>query len=293
MNRMRGWGLLLAVAVPLLIFFSWSRLGGEKARINLDRYADWSATHGGALMQPLAEYFLRHKKLALPGDVTLPAIPQNSGVKSWVLQPDTTLLVELDATVDGRKVQLRYVPLVRSATGIFYDCVSATSPVQVGRFCQGETLKADADIPAQLQANAQALQNLPAVQSASGVDLPTGAAAGSVVVVPANAADLNHCGFQCVKPQSCVTPRPLACGRTVDEGNSRHLDVSATSDDFRGNQFATRSAVDAACAQALGAGYKVVNAASLGGVFKLTGGNEYWVNNDLRTENNCWASDTR
>lgn len=293
MNRMRGWGLLLAVAVPLLIFFSWSRLGGEKARINLDRYADWSAQHSGVLMRPLTEYFLQHKKLAAPGDVALPAVPGNSGVKRWALQADTTLLVELDATVDGRAVQLRYVPLVRSASGIIYDCVSATSPVQVGRFCQGEVLKTEADIPAQLQANAQALQNLPAVLSASGVDLPAGAAAGSVVVVPANAADLNHCGFQCVKPQSCVTPRPLACGRTVDEGNSRHLDVSATSDDFRGNQFATRSAADAACAQALGTGYRVVNAASLGGVFKLTGGNEYWVHNDLRTENNCWAGDTR
>jgi hypothetical protein len=293
MNRMRGWGLLLAVAVPLLIFFSWSRLGGEKARINLDRYSDWSAQHSGVLLQPLAAYFLQHKKLATPEEVTLPPVPQNSGIKRWTLQPDGTLLVELDAAVEGRTVQLRYVPLVRSASGIFYDCVSATSPLHVGRFCQGEVLKTEADIPAQLQANTQALQNLPPVLSASGVDLPAGAAMGSVVVVPTNPADMNHCGYQCVQPQSCVTPRPLACGRTVDEGNSRHLDVSATPEDFRGNQFATRSAADAACAQTLGAGYRVVNAASLGGVFKLTGGNEYWVHHDLRSENNCWASDVR
>ena len=293
MSRMRGWGLLLAVAVPLLIFFSWSRLGGEKARINLDRYADWSATNSGVLIRPLVDYFLRYKKLATPGDVTLPDVPKNSGVKSWALQPDSTLLVELDAKVDGRAVQLRLVPLVRSATGVFYDCVSTTSPVQVGRFCESEVLKTEADIPAQLQTNAQVLQNLPAVQSASGVDLPADATAGSVVVVPANAADLNHCGFQCVKPQSCVTPRPLACGHTVDEGNSRRLEVSATNEDFRGSQFATRSAADAACAQALGAGYRVVGAASLGGVFKLAGGNEYWVHNDVRAESNCWANDTR
>lgn len=215
MGRMRGWGLLLAVAVQLLIFFSWSRLGGEKARINLDRYADWSAQYSGALMRPLSAYFLQHKKLAIPGDVALPAVPTNSGVKRWGLQADTTLLVELDATVDGHPVLLRYVPLVRSASGIFYDCVSATSPVQVGRFCRGEVLKTEADIPAQLQANTQALQNLPAVQSASGVALPAGATAGSVVVVPANAADLNQCGFQCVQPQSCVTPRPLAWARAT------------------------------------------------------------------------------
>ena len=57
--------------------------------------------------------------------------------------------------------------------------------------------------------------------------------------------------------------------------------------------LATRSAADQACTQSLGAGYRVADAASLGGVFKLTGGNEYWVHNDLRTENNCWAGDTR
>lgn len=50
MSRMRGWGLLLAVAVPLLIFFSWSRLGGETARINLERYEAWAGHDAAALM---------------------------------------------------------------------------------------------------------------------------------------------------------------------------------------------------------------------------------------------------
>jgi hypothetical protein len=290
MGRMRGWGLLLAVCVPLLIFFSWSRLGSEKARINLERYEDWSANHGGALMRPLHAYFLKNQKPALPGDVELPAVPANSGVKTWAVQPDSTLLVELDAKVDGRVVQLKYVPLVRSAAGIFYDCVSATSPVQVGRMCRAEVLKSEADIPAQLAANAQVLRDLPATVSTAGVALQAGTS-GSVVVVPANPADLNQCGFQCVKPQSCITPRPLACGKTVDEGNSRHLEVAATSDDFRGNSFATRSAADQACTQSLGAGYRVADAASLGGVFKLTGGNEYWVHDGMSPQNNCWASD--
>ena len=283
MTRMRGWGLLLAVCVPLLILFSWSRLGSESSRINLERYETWSAENSAVLMRPLMQYFMKNKKPARPGDWTLPAVPKNSGVKAWSLQADTTLLVELDAKVDGRAVRLTYVPLVRSDNGIFYDCVSATSPVQVGRFCRSEVLKSEADIAAQLDANARVLGGFPASTGAS----------GSVVAVPATPADLNNCGFKCVKPQSCATPRPLACGVVVDEGNSRWLEVSATPDAFRGSDFATRSAADKACEQALGAGHRVAAAASLGGVFQLAGGNEYWVHNDLRTEANCWAADNR
>jgi hypothetical protein len=278
MSRLRGWGLLLAVALPLLIFFSWSRLGGEKARINLERYEAWAGSDAAALMRPLHAHYLKQRQPAAHGDLELPAVPPKSGVKSWALQADSTLLVTLDAKVDGRMVQLRYVPIVRSATGIFYDCVSDTSPVQVGRFCRGEVLKATTDVAAQLDANAQVLATL-----------QTGTPKGSVVVVPAAAKDLNNCGFQCVQPQSCVTPRPLACAKLVTEGSSGYQDVRATPDDVRGSQFDTRSAADAACAQALGAGYGVAQAGGLGGVFTLTGGNEYWVHNDVRTEQNCWT----
>lgn len=289
MSRMRGWGLLLAVAVPLLIFFSWSRLGGETARINLERYEAWAGSDAAALVRPLHTYFLKQQQPAASGDLVLPEVPPKSGVKSWALQADSTLLVELDAKIEGRAVRLRYVPVVRSATGIFYDCVSDLSPVHVGRFCRGEVLKSVADVPAQLDANAQVLATLPPVQSASGAALAAGTPTGSVVVAPAAAQDLNGCGFQCVQPQSCVTPRPLACARQVTEGNSGYQDVSATPDDVRGSQFATRSAADAACAQALGTGYRVAQAGSLGGVFKLAGGREYWVHNDVRAEQNCWT----
>ena len=289
MSRLRGWGLLLAVALPLLIFFSWSRLGGEKARINLERYEAWAGSDPAALMRPLHAHYLKQRQPAAHGDLELPAVPPKSGVKSWALQADSTLLVTLDAKVDGRVVQLRYVPIVRSATGIFYDCVSDTSPVQVGRFCRGEVLKATTDVAAQLDANAQVLATLPPVQTASGTALPAGTPTGSVVVVPAAAKDLNNCGFQCVQPQSCVTPRPLACAKLVTEGSSGYQDVRATPDDVRGSQFDTRSAADAACAQTLGAGYRVAQAGGLGGVFTLTGGNEYWVHNDVRTEQNCWT----
>lgn len=289
MTRLRAWGLLLAVALPLLIFFSWSRLGGETARINLERYEAWAGSDAAALMRPLHAHYLKQRQPAAHGDLDLPAVPPKSGVKSWALQADSTLLVTLDAKVDGRVVQLRYVPIVRSATDIFYDCVSDTSPVQVGRLCRAEVLKSVADVAAQLEANAQVLATLPPVQTASGTALPAGTPTGSVVVVPATAQDLNHCGFQCVQPQSCVTPRPLACAKQVSEGNSGYQDVRATPDDVRGSQFGTRSAADAACAQALGAGYRVAQASSLGGVLALTGSNEYWVHNDLRTEQNCWS----
>lgn len=289
MSRLRAWGLLLAVALPLLIFYSWSRLGSETARINLERYEAWAGSDAAVLMRPLQAHYLKQGQPAAHGDLELPAVPPQSGVKSWALQADSTVLVTLDAKVDGRVVQLRYVPVVRSATGIFYDCVSDTSPVQVGRFCRGEVLKTTTDVAAQLAANAQVLATLPAVHTASGTALPAGTPTGSVVVVPAVAKDLNNCGFQCVQPQSCVTPRPLACARQVTEGSNGYQDVRATPDDVRGSQFDTHSAADAACAQALGAGYRVAQAGGLGGVFTLTGGNEYWVHNDVRTEQNCWA----
>ena len=289
MIRVRGWGLLLMICTGLLLAYSWSRLGPEKARQSVERYEAWSQKNPAVLLEPVSQYFLKYRKLAGPGDVELPPVPAQSGVKAWALQSDHTVRVELEGA-EGKAVVLRYVPIVRSARGIYFECVSAASAKTVGKVCVAEALKSEAGVAAQLDANAQVIANLPAVVGASGNALPAGTAVGSVVVVPANAADLNNCGYQCVKPQSCVTPRALACGRTVDEGNSRWLEVSATPDEVRGSSFATRAAADNACVQALGAGYRVAGASSLGGVFKLTGGSEYWVHDDLRTEANCWAN---
>ncbi|PKO60790.1 MAG: hypothetical protein CVU24_11520 [Betaproteobacteria bacterium HGW-Betaproteobacteria-18] len=293
MTRMRGWGLLLAVGVPLLIFFSWSRLGAEKSRINLERFEAWAAAAGDAtaLTLPLVKYFLENGKLAESGDVTMPAIPEKSGIKAWTVQADSTVRVDLDAKIDGRPVQLTYVPVVRSATTIFYDCVSPFSTAEVGRICPTNVLQSVAAIPDQLAANAQILHALPAVVSAAGVSLHADTATGSVVVVPQDAARLNDCGFQCVKPQSCATPRPLACSQWFDKGDSGWLEVAATSDDFPGYRFATRGEADKACAQSLGDGYKVLGASSISGVFKLVGGNEYWVHNEMKAEANCWKTD--
>ncbi len=288
MKKLSGWGWLLAIALPLLIVLSWSRLGGETARIQMDRYSDWTAADSGALMRPLTEHYLRHQKLAAAGDVVLPPVPPKSGVKKWSVQANSTVVVELDAKVDGRAVQLVYVPVVRSATAVYYDCVSDTAAIHVGRFCYGESVKRMADVSAQLQANAQVIRDLPPVVSASGVDLAAGTATGSVVVVPATAAELNRCGFQCVKPQSCVTLRPLACGRVVVDGNTRRYEIAATVDDFRGASLDTHSAADEACVKSLGAGYSMANASGLSGDMKFAGGAEYWVHNDVRRQENCW-----
>ncbi len=293
MSRMRGWGLLLVLCVPLLIYFSWSRLGSEKLRINLERYENLTAGGSVAALPPLVQHFLKHRKLALAGDFVMPAVPANSGIKAWSIQPDATLLVVLDAKADGRAVQLRYVPVVRSATGVFYDCVSTTSAVHVGRFCYAEVIRSEADIPAQLAENARVLQSLPAVVSTSGVELQAGSALGSVVAVPDKPAELDHCGFQCVKPQSCVTPRPLACSKIVAEGNARRFEMVPTATDYSGSRFPTRSAADKACEQSLGEGYRVLRASGMSGAIKLAGGTEYWVHNDVRAESNCWEADYR
>jgi hypothetical protein len=220
-------------------------------------------------------------------------VPANSGIKPWSIQPDATLLVVLGAKADGRAVQLKYVPVVRSATGIFYDCVSATSAVHVSRFCHAEVIRSEADIAAQLAENTRILESLPAVVSASGVELQAGTAMGSVVAVPDKPAELDHCGFQCVKPQSCITPRPLACSKIVDDDNGRRFVMMPTTTDYTGRQLATRSAADKACEQSLGDGYRVLRASGMSGSPKLAGGTEYWVHNDVRTESNCWEADYR
>jgi hypothetical protein len=112
---------------------------------------------------------------------------------------------------------------------------------------------------------------------------------GFVVAVPEDPVQLDRCGYQCVKPQSCVTPRPLACSRFVTEGNMRRRELMATPQDFRGSDFATRSAASAACAQALGADFRLAEASSLlDHTIKPAGGREYWVHNELRPNHNCW-----
>jgi hypothetical protein len=293
MSRLRGWGVLLAIGVPLMIFISWSRLGATSSNINLERFENWLTQPTSDFIGPAAQHFSRYKKLAIPGDVTLPAVPKNSGVKSWELQNDATLVVQLDAKVDGRVVQLRYVPIVNGASSVSYDCVSTTSPVVVGKFCRADTIRSVDDIPARLAANEEILKNLPPVVTASGDKLAAGTLMGSVYVMPTKVADGDSCGFSCVKPQSCANARPLACVIVIETSNSRTQEFSPTADNFRGTDMATRSAADKACAQALGSGYKVAVGASMWGQFKLSGGADYWMHNDVSEQNNCWSTDYR
>jgi hypothetical protein len=294
MTRLKSWGLLLGISIPLLFYFSWSRLQNEKARINLDRFAASGDVAGiGRVLTP---YFLKNKKVAVAGDVEVAAATAKSGVKTWALRSDGVVQVELDAKVEGKLVSLLYVPVVRG-NNISYDCLS-TAPAQfVGKFCYAETLNAgrvDADAPkleamikTQLVANQQAIDDAPAVLT-SGNALPAGAEAGSVLAVPSKVSDLDKCGFQCVKPQSCITPRPLACGKLVTEGNSGYFAIAATNTDFRGKDVASRSDADKACEESLGAGYKVLEASSISGKYQLSGDTEYWVHNGVQAEKNCW-----
>jgi hypothetical protein len=297
MTRLKSWGLLLGISIPLLFYFSWTRLQNEKARINLDRFA--AAGDVAGIGRVLTPFYLKNKKIAVAGDVKIPAVPAKSGVKAWALRSDGVVQVELDAKADGEPVKLLYVPVVR-VNNVIYDCLSTTPAKYVGKFCYAETLAAgqvDADaskleamIKTQLAANQQAINEAPAVLNASGDALSADAEAGSVLAVPSKVSDLDKCGFQCVKPQSCVTPRPLACSKLVTEGNSGFLAIAATPTDYRGSNFASLSEADKICEQQLGAGYKVLEASSISGKYQLSGDTEYWVNNRMQAEKNCWKA---
>lgn len=113
---------------------------------------------------------------------------------------------------------------------------------------------------------------------------------GSVVAVPPKVEDVEQCGFQCVKPQSCITPRPLACSKLFNTDSSTYMAITPTHVDYRGSDLDTRSAADQACEQTAGAGYKVRLAYSISGRFTLLGGNEYWGHNQMQPEKNCWKS---
>ena len=121
----RGWGLLLAVSVVLLVYFGWSLLQSQKSRLHLERYA--GSTAAQMLLQPLVQHYLASRSLAMPGDVTLPEAPRAMGVKAWSVGNDSVVRVELDAKVDGQQVVLNYVPVVHTANAAFYDCVSSTA----------------------------------------------------------------------------------------------------------------------------------------------------------------------
>ena len=108
MARLPGWGLLLAIGMPLLILLAWNRLGGETSRIQLERYGDWASSHvTPKLLYPMQQHFRKERTLAGPDNFVLPPVPAKIGVKAWSLQPDRVLRVEIDAKEGGKPVVLR------------------------------------------------------------------------------------------------------------------------------------------------------------------------------------------
>lgn len=289
-----GWGWLLGLSFPALMFFAWSQLGSQQSRIHFERFAAWQAkltTHpSNPLLYPLERHFTQHGTLARQGDLELPPVPKDIGVRSWSLQPDSTVKVVLDGKAGGRAVVLMYVPVYMGGAGVRYECVSATAAPVVGDFCHAHVLQTIEDLPARLAANDKALATRPAVVSASGVELQPGTAAGSVVAMPSSPGGLRDCGYQCVKPQSCITPRPLACSQALRSGNTTGKLTAPTQVAFRGNSFATRAQADLACQDAFGPAYRVLDGSSMWGTIELTPGHEYWVHDDLR-DANCWPTD--
>lgn len=291
MNHLRGWGLLLAIGMPLLILFSWNRLGAETTRINVERYGEWSSQDQGRFVQPLVAHFQRHQRVARPGDVELAPFPKTSGVKRWSIQPDTVLHVELDAKDEGKPVVLRYVPMVKGPKGVFYDCVSAAPLRLVSRFCRATDIGSEAAIPAQLATNDRLVAQFAAGDAAAGTPPP--ALSGRVLAMPADSAALEACGSGCVRPQACVNPRPLACSRRVTEAGTTRLEITASPADLSGSSVPTLAEADAICERATGAGARVLRASSISGVARLRAGDEHWVHDDLEPTANCWSAAAR
>ena len=240
MARLPGWGLLLAIGMPLLILLGWNRLGGETSRIQLDRYADWSSVHvTPKLLYPLQQHFRVRRTLAGPGDFALPPVPAKSGVKAWSLRPDKVLRVELDAKEGGQagRAALRSGgedgERRRSTTASAISAArsSAASAAPSGSSRKPRSRPSSKPTRASCRARRRSRR-----QAARRCALPARSAASSPF--RPSASDLDRCGAQCIKLQRCVTPRPLACGRIVREANTTRQEVVATRDDFRGSSFA-------------------------------------------------------
>lgn len=291
MTKLRGWGSLLAIALPLLLWFVWSQLGAQTSRVELERYGDWQSRSMPAFVRNLAQFYLKNKRIARSEDVALPEVPPNSGIRSWSIQPDTTVVINLDASISGRPIRLHLVPVVETENWINYECVSEPPSLQLRNLCYTATIQSVADIPSQLVANSQVIKNLPDIVTSTGDRLSPGTPIGSVLVVPEDPLDLRHCGYQCVKLKKCTATRQIACSKNISEGGKRWTAIEPSGTQVAGSAIATRSEASNICEQALGAGFQILAATSVSGRINLDGGYEYWVHDDLRRENNCWSAD--
>ena len=286
----RGWGLLLALAAPLLVLFAWNRLEAESSRVAMERFDAWWSEDQQRFLQSLRAFFEKNGRPARPGEVSLAPFPTRSGVRSWAIQPDTVLRVELAAKHEGQVVILQLVPMVKGSRGVFYDCVSTTQ--QVRRACRGDAIGSVAAIPGQLAENARLIAQF-AAGAGSSPDSGATSQSGSVVAMPTDGTSLESCGLRCVRPQACINPRPLACGRLVREGATSRYEISGTAGDHAASGLATLAEADRICESAKGPDAQIVRAGAIAGVATLKAGFEYWVHDDRRPGDNCWSSGPR
>jgi hypothetical protein len=287
MQRLRGWGWLLAVAMPFLVYISWAQLDSQASRKQLERFANWNIHGSGGFFPVLRDFFAKNQRVPAAGDVQLPAPDPQSGIKRLELQPNGVLHVELDARMEGKPVLLQYVPLVISlrTLALSYDCVSTSPASVVRKFCEAYTIKTVEDIPGQLQANAQALLSAPPKLDGTGAVATAGVAMGGVLFVPEDPSKLDGCGFQCVKPMSCANTRALVCLHRNANGAA---ELVATPQAYRGTDIATAQDAQKIC-EDLGPGYTLASSHTLMSAGKLQGGSQYWVNHPYEPGSNCWT----
>lgn len=290
MNRIPGWGWLLILALPLLLYVSWSQLQSGTDRVNMQRYVDNGGQALFVALKPLKDYFDATGELALPDKLTLPAVPPGAGIKSWTLLPNTVLVVTLDTKWSGQPAQLKFVPVVHKAGTVFYECFSNFVSSVANSNCPPGDIVNEADIAPRLAANAKALAERPVINTASGEAVQPGSLVGSVVSVPESMEGLAECGLACVKPQGCANARPIACTKTVHEGYEERLAWVGSDQELRGTDIATRSDAEKICQGTAGPDSKVVTAGEMRAVIQLKAGNEYWVDNQSKSGQNCWSN---
>lgn len=289
MQKLKGWGLMLAVIVPLLIFFSYSQLKNQQAQMNFERFSDKSGEYLNPLSNVLMSHFEVNRKIATGNQVNLPAVPAKSGIKSWALRDDGVAVITFDAQLGTEIAVLKLVPFLNNLGALTYDCSVSEALGKYIRLCEGLELPDEAAIQKRLaQNNAIAGRG---VVSADGTTLAAGILTGSVLTLPDDPKAAIDCGYTCVKPQNCVSARPLACARQVSQDNTGWRETKPTFSDVRASSLATRSDADKLCSE-LGDGFKL---AEMGGIGKseLRPGSEYWVHNQNTPSQNCWKTDYR
>ena len=290
MRRLPGWGWLLFVSLPLLLYFTWTQLGGQAGRLSFERYNDKGDAAVATAMRPLKAHFEKTGQLAVAGQVNLPDVPKGAGIASWALRADTVLVVTLAAKVKGAPAQIKFVPLVGSAGLVGYDCFAINVVQAQLRNCPPDGIASEADVSARTQANAKAvaarvaagteITGTPQISGASGI--------GLALTVPSIVRELATCGFKCMQTISCTSARPLACTRVVATDKGPIAEMVAAADELRGDSLTKLSDAERACQAGAGPDAHIALASELPGVVKLTGTVQYWIHNDMEPSKNCW-----